>query len=380
MGCITPMIRYYQNTKLLSGREQKYLKDNNIKLNARIIPRNEVLERLEKNENLLRGLQRLNEKNRNNGSIWQYQAIPCGHCYACKLKYSAEWATRIMLECQKSKYNYFITFTYNEQSLPIPEWTEYDGNKYENDGTWNGTLYPYDITKFLNSLRQELKRKGHTGLKYFYAGEYCPSSGRPHYHMILMNCPLDINKFYGFKNDLKTKKTHWKSRQIDNLWKKGFVDIAEVEFASAAYVARYCMKKITDDTNKSVYYKQGKLPEFVRMSRRPGIGAEYFNTHIDKLLRDESIPMKNFHGETISYKMPKAWDKKIKELYPEAWELIKESREESAKRAQELMKELTDYTDYEQLEQKANNIIAKASLLTRNLEYNYDNKGNECYN
>lgn len=375
MQCVTPMIRYYQDPKLLSPLDKKKLERNEIKLTQSIIPRHEVYEKLDKDENLIRGLSRLNENLMKQGSIWRYQAIPCGHCWGCQLKYSSEWATRIMCECKKSEHNYFITFTYDEMNLPIPENTEYDGTKYENDGTWNGTLWPDDITKFINSLRKRFERKGHTGIKYFYAGEYCPTSenqgmpGRPHYHMILMNCPLDIKQFHDFYVDPKLKKLHWKSHEIEDLWDKGMIDIGEVEWSSAAYVARYCMKKIDYNTDKREYYKIGKIPEIIRMSRRPGIGSDYYDTHESEIYKTDSIIMKNYHGTATPYKPPKAWDRKFKKAHPEEWERVVASREESAKRAQDLEQELADYSDLKRLEMKANNILVKGKMLPRDLVY-----------
>lgn len=371
MQCITPMIRYYIDKNLLPDYIQKQVENKDIKLSQKIIPREQVLSRLEKDENLITHLEKKNLMEEAAGSFWRWQAIPCGKCYACKLKYSAEWATRIMCECKKSENNYFLTFTYNEISLPIAKESEYGGTKYQNDGTWTGTLYPKDIDTFLNSLRKKFERVGYKGLKYFYAGEYCPTSGRPHYHMILMNCPLDISKFYSFKVDNKTKKLHWKSKEIDELWNKGFVDIGEVEWSSAAYVARYCMKKLTNETDKTIYYSQGKLPEFVRMSRRPGIGAEYYNKNKINIYDTDSILMKNFHGNTANYKPPKAWDRKFEKEHPEEWKLIKQSREEAAKRAARIQKELSNNTDLERLEIKAQDIINKSKLLPREFEYDY---------
>lgn len=375
MNCVTPMIRYYQDPKLLSSYARKQLENKEIKLSQTIIPRHEVYERLEKDENLIRGLSRLNEIEQNKGSIWRYQAIPCGHCWACQLKYSAEWATRIMCECKKSEHNYFLTFTYDEENLPIAESSEYDGNVYYNDGTWNGSLFPDDITKFINSLRKSFERKGHTGIKYFYAGEYCPTSenkgmpGRPHYHMILMNCPLDIKQFHDFYVDPLLKKLHWKSYEIEKLWNKGFIDIGEVEWSSAAYVARYCMKKIDYNKDKSEYYKIGKIPEFIRMSRRPGIGSDYYDKNVDEIYKTDSIVMKNYHGDICNYKPPKAWDRKFKKEHPEEWERVQASREAAAKRAQDLEQELSDYSDLKKLEMKANNIQTKVGMLPRNLVY-----------
>lgn len=371
MNCITPMIRFYQDKNLLPESERQKVINKEIKLAQKILPREVVMKKMLNDENLITHLERRNQELEKHKSIWRYQAIPCGHCVACRLKYSAEWATRIMCECQKSEHNYFVTLTYDEINLPIAESANYNDTEFQNDGTWRGTLYPKDVEVFINSLRKKLERNNHNGLKYFYCGEYCPTSERPHYHMILMNCPLDIKQFYSFKVDNKTQKLHWKSKELEKLWNKGFIDIGEVEWSSAAYVARYCMKKLTNETDKTIYYSQGKLPEFVRMSRRPGIGAEYFNRNVKEIYKTDNILMKNFHGNTATYKPPKAWDRKFEKEFPEEWEKIKLSRQKAAKRAADLERSITNMTDYQKLENKAENILTKSGQLPREFEYDY---------
>ena len=271
------------------------------------------------------------------------------------------------MECSQHEHNYFVTFTYDDINIPIPESTEYNGITYENDGTWMGSLFPDDIKKFINSLRRYILRKhNHDGIKVFWAGEYGETTKRPHYHMILMNCPLDINQFYDFDVDPRGK-LHWKSQELDHYWNKGFIDIGEVEFASAAYVARYCMKKITDDSDKTEYWSNGKMPEFVRMSRRPGIGMEYFEENYELIYKNDEILVKNFHGKTISVKPPKAWDKKFKDAHPDQWFQIQRSRKECSERSRKLIEEMTDMTDVQMLKMKAEEIITKGKQLPREL-------------
>ena len=45
--------------------------------------------------------------------------IPCGQCIGCRLDYSRNWANRAYLESLNYKYNYFITFTYNDENIPV---------------------------------------------------------------------------------------------------------------------------------------------------------------------------------------------------------------------------------------------------------------------
>ena len=48
-------------------------------------------------------------------------------------------------------------------------------------------------------------------------GEYGENTHRPHYHAILMNCPLDIYQFHYFHVDDRFK-LHWKSKELEELW------------------------------------------------------------------------------------------------------------------------------------------------------------------
>jgi hypothetical protein len=72
----------------------------------------------------------------------------------------------------------------------------------------------------------------------------------------------------------------YKSDTLDELWGQGITEIGNVTFDSAAYVARYIMKKVTGPMAEEHYEvlqeETGEIgerePEYTTMSRRPGIG------------------------------------------------------------------------------------------------------------
>lgn len=330
------------------------------KQTGKIISRANAMQMLQADENTVK--YRLNEWNKNNRT--QFQLIPCKKCWACQLNYSAEWATRIMLECKDHENNWFITLTYDDDHLPIAEKIgDEKGREWINDGTWiGGTLNEPDMVKFLNSLRKHFERQGHTGIKYFYAGEYGETTHRPHYHIILMNCPLKPEFFYDAHVD-KNFKAHWKSTEVEQYWKEGMIDVAEVEWSSAAYVARYCTKKLSFDTDKTVYYENGRMPEFVRMSK--GIGFEYLNRNREEIYKTDSIVMKTVKGNLGNIKPPKAFDRKLEQVNPELMEMIKESRKKAAERAREITEQLSDYTDLQNLIMSAERVKMKMQMLPR---------------
>ena len=303
------------------------------------------------------------EINKDHFKKWDIQKIPCRKCWACQLNYSAEWATRIMLEAKKTPgCNFFVTLTYDDLHLPIAENIETETEVYENDGTWNGTLNEPDMVRFLNSLRKSYERQGYKGIKYFYCGEYGETTGRPHYHIILLHCPIDIRQFYDCHVDTNYK-AHWKSHQLEKYWQEGILDVSELEWSCAAYVARYCTKKITFDRDKSIYYKQGKMPEFIRMSK--GIGFEWYQEHKDEIYKTDEIIMRTIRGNVGSAKPPKAFDRKFKEQFPEEFELIKQSRQTAAERADKLLQKQTDRTEYENLILDAEKVKTKMQMLPR---------------
>lgn len=357
MRCVTPMYRRYEK-----GDHSKGI----------VVTRAEAMQELEMDEHNERfKLLEFNKKSHQYG----YEQIPCGKCWACQLNYSAEWATRIMLEAQKYDHNYFVTLTYDEEHVPVLDHIEYEEVykvheevierkeiTIENDGTWGFSLAPQHMITFLNSLRKYFERKGHKGIKYFYCGEYGETTQRPHYHIILLNCPLDITQFYDTHID-NNYKAHWKSKEIERFWNKGMMDLAECEWSCIAYVARYCTKKLDFSGDKRFYLNQGLIPEYVRMSK--GIGFDYFRQHKDEIYKNDEMIMKTVKGNTGSFKPPKAFDRKFKEIDPKGFELIRKSRAKAGERTRQLEKSITDYTDLEMLKIRASNLQTKMQMLPR---------------
>lgn len=224
MKCVTPMIRVYDEPTLILSPEQIAYNEKIKKQGGKvafktlntIISREEVQKRLKNNENYLQLVERLNKESEEKNLTTRYQQIACGKCYACRLQHSAEWATRIILEAKYHENNYFITLTYDDLNIPIPEKITWDGITYENDGTWNGCLYERDMQLFIKRLRKHFSKKrifngkeyeGVKDIKYFYCGEYGSETLRPHYHLILMGAPLDPEDWYDHYDD-KNSSNH----------------------------------------------------------------------------------------------------------------------------------------------------------------------------
>lgn len=190
--------------------------------------------------------------------------IPCGQCIECRKQKAREWANRILMESKYHDSNYFLTLTYDEQHVPR--------SVSPASGQTVLTLCPEHLTLFWKRLR-----KAGFSFRYFAAGEYGDVTFRPHYHAILFGLDLTDLKEVGAS---PTGDKYYQSETINKIWSHGHVTIGAMTWESACYVAQYCLKKQTGVCS-DFYVNNGIVPEFVRMSRRPGIGYWYFEEHPD---------------------------------------------------------------------------------------------------
>lgn len=237
--------------------------------------------------------------------------LPCGQCVGCRLERSAQWAARCLDEASLFEKNCFITLTYDE--VRIPE---------------DGSLVKRDFQLFMKKLR---KRFGE-GIRYYMCGEYGDTTGRPHYHACLFNFRPD--DLFFFK---KTDQGHclYTSKSMEEIWDNGYVIIGDVTFESAAYVARYIMKKITGDGADERYVDKDSgvmlEPEYTNMSRGSkklgtgGIGKEWYNRFKGDLFPDD---FKVVDGRKI--RVPRFYSSMYELTNPEEFAKIKAKREKVA--------------------------------------------------
>lgn len=216
------------------------------------------------------------------------QQVPCGQCIGCRLERSRQWAVRCMHESQLHKKNCFITLTYAPEFLPE-----------------NGTLVKKDLEKFWKRLRDRL---GYPTLRYYACGEYGEKNGRPHYHACIFGYDFPDKEFFKVQNGYVL----YRSKLLRDIWGKGHVAIGEVTFESAAYVARYIMKKILGKDAQRYYDYWGCVPEYTVMSRRPGIAHDWYLKYGNDVLVHDSVVVRG-----RECKPPKYYDKMFDLDYPE---------------------------------------------------------------
>lgn len=215
--------------------------------------------------------------------------LPCGSCDGCRLKRSSEWASRIMHEARYHKASSFLTLTYSTEQLPP-----------------NGTLDKTHFQGFMKRLRERLRVRGHAKLKYYMCGEYGDQRERPHYHAILFGFFPENKRSYGGRKVYKTTPHDnnpgaanpiWRSEFLEELWcdekgkSLGRVLVGHVTEQSAAYVARYTMKKLHGQAAEEVYAETERIPPYTAMSK--GIGARYFAEFQAEIYNNDSVMCEN---------------------------------------------------------------------------------------
>lgn len=231
--------------------------------------------------------------------------VPCGNCIGCRLDYSKDWATRADLEAKRWQYNWFITLTYDEENLP-------KGIK------GNPTLDTSNIDDFIQRLRNYFKvNYGYTGIRYLLAGEYGDQLARPHYHLILFNCPLPDIKPYTIVDGVYHQKKdsfgnyYLFSDIIEEAWRhRGDVKISESSWYTSAYVSSYVVKKQKGQSSK-VYDVLGILPPFLRASNKPGIGYCYYETHGKQLAEYPLLYIARNNNKPLQTRAPRYFKKHI---------------------------------------------------------------------
>ena len=291
--------------------------------------------------------------------------VPCGQCAGCRLERARQWAVRCMHEADSHESNCFVTLTFDDYHL-----------KKMCDGHTVRVSHLQDFMKRIRKRyvpknpypdkddprREQFKRA--KGIRFFACGEYGEKGGRPHYHALLFNHDYRDKKFWK-KSD--SGENLYTSESLERSWPFGFCSLGRVSFLSAAYVAKYSMKKVTGEQSAEHYTwisEYGEIhqrrPEFLIMSRNPGIGAYWLDRFgTDVYPRDEVIV--NGHPQ----RPPRFYDARW-HSEPSNFQLSDAASRMSGKRKREAKKFAHDNTP-ERLAVKEKVTLAKLNLHGRSL-------------
>lgn len=263
--------------------------------------------------------------------------LPCGQCVGCRLERSRQWAVRCVHEASMHERNAFITLTFDDEHL--------------NSRAIPNSLDKSDFQKFIKRLRKRLDVRR---IKYFHCGEYGSVHGRPHYHACIFGHDFPDRELWTFRNGVPL----YRSAVLESLWPFGFSSVGDVTFESAAYVARYILKKVTGDLAMTHYanidYETGeiisdRLPEYTTMSN--GIGKSWYLK-----FRDDVYPHDEVVVRGVRMRPPKYYDRLMEIDNDYDIDFLKQKRiEKSLKFADNCTRERLDVREF-CLKQKINQL------------------------
>lgn len=193
----------------------------------------------------------------------------------------------------------FITLTYDDAHLPP-----------------GLTLVKRDWQLFMKRLRERMG----VPIRFFMCGEYGELRGRPHYHALLFGVDFEDKRPW---SKSESGETLFRSATLETVWQLGFCLIGSVTFQSAAYVARYVMKKelgssagshrsILDVTTGEIVTR---AHEFSLRSLKPGIGRSWLNKfsadvfpHGSVVVRGSETTVPRYYLKIFSLQDPKGFE------------------------------------------------------------------------
>jgi len=229
-------------------------------------------------------------------AVGKVLGLPCGHCIGCRLERARQWAVRIMHEAEMHDACSFLTLTYNPENLPK-----------------DGSISVDTCQLFMKRLRARLEP---LKIRFFLCGEYGEKFARPHYHVIIFGYDFPDKVFLKEENGLVL----YQSALLSEVWGLGHCSIGSVTFDSACYVANYATKKITGKDAADHY--QGRRPEFLLMSRRPGVGRAWLDKFMTDVYPSDEVIVKGRQARP-----PRYYDLRLKAENPDLAESIRVKRE-----------------------------------------------------
>lgn len=264
--------------------------------------------------------------------------VPCGQCIGCRLERSRQWAMRCVHEASLYEQNCFVTLTFSPEHLPA-------------DGSLNHRHFQLFMKNLKTRVRRSSGKAAAAGIRFYMCGEYGELHGRPHYHALLFNYDFPDKELFTTRNGIPL----YRSAFLEELWKYGYSSIGAVTFESAAYVARYILKKVTGDEAAAHY--GGRRPEYTNMSRRPGIARAWFEQFRDDVYPSDVVVLRG----GMKLRPPRYYDGLFEAEFPSDFKKLKARRKSRAA-------EFVDNNTPSRLKVRERVQKAKLALLKRSLE------------
>lgn len=228
-------------------------------------------------------------------------SIPCGKCLLCRKSRAWEITIRSLMEFQAlpKKVGCFVTLTVSDEFIaqvfpdqklrhkPFQDFMKRLRRKCERE------LYAFGL---------DVPRQYRQSLRFLMCGEYGEKSKRPHYHVCFFGVDFTERNCdtLGFTRDILNSSvplpvvdrrsgrwysdgSHCDSPFIAECWPFGQIQCRSLNENAIAYTAGYQLKldgELPDDEDFEAD-PEVKLHNYVKWSRRPGLGFSYMQKYPD---------------------------------------------------------------------------------------------------
>lgn len=211
-------------------------------------------------------------------ALFEECALPCGKCLACLKNKARDLMVRAVHEAKMHEHNSFVTLTVDDEHI---------------DEVFPGkSLVHRPFQLFFKRLRKASSKS----LRYLMCAEYGELTQRPHYHAIIFGlCPDERRPVAIVKSDplLGTDRTlytgFYDSQLIKDAWPYGNVFVGSCTMASVAYCTGYTLKSFVLGRDDSWYRSRELAPEYIKWSRRPGLGSSWLYHNVRDCWRCEDL-------------------------------------------------------------------------------------------
>lgn len=253
--------------------------------------------------------------------------LPCGKCIGCRLDKSRDWALRCVHEQQTMEEDgydsCFITCTYDEDHYDVSLCKEDFPAFIKRLRSFNERMVWSDTKR--EYIARTTQKK--SPIRYFQCGEYGEKKQRRHHHAAIFGFDFPDKDLYEVNRE--TGENYYRSEALEKLWQNGRCIIGQLSWESAAYIARYTTKKVdgrlADSHYQAPHLHTGEilpiLPEFVTMSRRPGIGEQWYQRYSGDLHGKDYVTVNGRKFQGAKY-----YDKKLDGTDPEKLKSLKQQR------------------------------------------------------
>lgn len=211
-------------------------------------------------------------------ALYEECAVPCGRCLACVKARARELLVRAVHEARLHRACSFVTLTVDDANI---------GDVFP-----SGALRHRPFQLFFKRLRKSAQ----VPLRYLMCAEYGERTLRPHYHAIIFGLdpderrPLAVVKSDPLLGADRTLYTgFYDSQVIKRAWPYGNVYVGSCTPSSIAYCTGYTLKSFMLGRDDAWYKSHCLTPEYIKWSRRPGLGSGWLDANINDLWRHEDL-------------------------------------------------------------------------------------------